>query len=240
MFCLFSVSAQAELVDWPLNKTLDIRCGYTDEEIALSNYMSYCFNSYETEDTSIYFSTRETELCKYPVPGRENVYMSIEIKDFVQPTTKPSTMPFFGHSLSIFHDKFVYPYCEIDRKLIEVFGTDITLRYVLEDQLNDVYDPEAFYKTKIDIGKKTITLYVDMELTDEQSKLLLKDSTLDTIYVYIIIVAATIIVVTGIVILIIIYTKKEKARKEAEREKRRLEKRRRKKKHKKHKHRKKK
>ncbi len=232
-----SIIASAEVVDWPINKVIDKRHGYTDEEVELVYYMKYCYQSYELElDTVIHFSTRATDLCKYPVPGKDGVFISVEIPDFISPETIPENPVFHGHSLSMYYDEFIYPYNIIDKKLVEAFGTEGFLLYQLEDEYkNNTANFDVFYKTKIDIGKKTINIYLDKEITPEQAKILLQDDTLDSIYVYIIIIASILIVVTGISILIAIYKRKEKRRKEEERERRRLEKRRRHKKHRKHK-----
>lgn len=217
MLTLMSVLASAEILNFSIDKANDTRYSYVQEYPELCNYM-YCTyikstKTYNPEtgeyvNSPIYFSTKQTSLCVYPVPGKDGVYMSKMISNpaVEQSSTLSNAM---GHATSLDYAQMIESHSGVNKKLIEVFGENSTIRYLLDDEYSFSHQKDGFWtKARIDIGSKTVTVYLNMQPSKEQSDALMHDDTMNMSTVYIL--GILIVVVVVVIIAVFVYMKMKK------------------------------
>ena len=206
-FTMFMViSASAEIIDLSVLNAKDTRSAAVQENPELCEYMYSKYSSYlELYDpltnqviyNEIYFSTQQTELCKNPVPGKDGVFISnFQFESYWVPKVieEPITK---GWAVSKNYQSFVEPHYGINKRLIEVFGNETSIQYLLEEEYSFQHQKEdVFKKYQIDIGKEVVTVYLDTSLSSEQQNVLKTDDVMNTSTIYIML-AIVIIAVIG-------------------------------------------
>lgn len=203
---LLVIPASAEIIDLSVLNANDSRSAAVQEDPELCEYMYSKYSLYlELYDpltnqiiyNEIYFSTKQTELCKNPVPGKDGVFMSdYQFETYWVPKVIDNTET-NGWTISKNYQSFVEPHYGINKRLIEVFGNDTQIQYLLEEEYGFQHQKEdVFKKYQIDIGKEVVTVYLDTSLTSEQENVLKTDDIMNTSTVYIML-AIVIIAVIG-------------------------------------------
>ena len=215
MVPLTSMLAHAEIINFAVDKANDDRYTYVQEypELCYYMYRKYItsvtvFNpeTGEYDYTPLFFSTKQTSLCIYPVPGRDGVYIS---KMIANPEFKPSNTidsTNHGHTISIDYNIMVSPHKELNEKLVSVFGSTSNIKYLLDDEYGYAQQKDGtFYKAKVDIGPKVLTVYFSDQLSIDQTEALMADDTMNVSTIYIMLIA--IVILICIVVAVFIYAK---------------------------------
>ena len=215
MVPLTSMLARAEIIDFAVDKANDDRYTYVQEYPELCDYMyrqyikSVTVFNPETGNYDykpLFFSTKQTSLCIYPVPGKEGVYISQMIynPEFQQSDTVDSSN--HGHKIAIDYNIMVSPHKELNEKFASVFGSTSNIKYLLDDEYGYAQQKDGnFYKAKVDIGPKVLTVYFNNQLSIEQTEDLMADDTMNMSTVYTMLI--TIVILVCIVVAVFVYAK---------------------------------
>ena len=85
-----------------------------------------------------------------------------------------------GWTISKNYQSFVEPHYGINKRLIEVFGNETSIQYLLEEEYSFQHQKEdVFKKYQIDIGKEVVTVYLDTSLSSEQQNVLKTDDVMN-------------------------------------------------------------
>ncbi len=163
---LLSISANAEIVDWPVSKYMDRRHGYTVDEVLDWQDMRKRFHDTVIEE-ELYFSTKETELCKYMVPDRDGLWMSREVEPNSSGLITPGPSEInWGFVVSTeHHQEFAYPYKQIEEKLLQAYPDEEKIIYVIDENFHIIeFDPtDIAYKTYINIDGEYFTIHISVK-----------------------------------------------------------------------------
>lgn len=215
MISLTNIFAHAEIINFAVDKANDNRYTYVQEYPELCDYMYRQYitsvNVFNPETgkydyTPLFFSTKQTSLCIYPVPGRDGVYIS---KMIANPEFKPSNTIVstnHGHTISNDYNIMVSPHKELNEKFVSIFGSDSKIKYLLDDEYGYAQQKDGtFYKAKVDIGPKVLTIYFSNPLSIDHKEALIADDTMNMSTVYIMLIA--IIILICIVVAVFVYAK---------------------------------
>lgn len=211
LFCLtmwFVVTANAEIIDLSITNANDERSIAVQEDPELCEYMYSKYSAYlevynpltnEVIYNEIYFSTKKTSLCPNPVPGKDGVFMSnFQFESYWVPKILEETAA-KGWKISKNYQSFVEPHNGINKRLIEVLGTETNVSYLLENEYDFKHQKEGkFVKYQIDIGKEVVIVYLDTTISSEQANALKTDNIMNTSTIYMML-AVGIIAVMGCV-----------------------------------------
>ncbi len=218
MTTMTSFFANADIINFAVENANDKRYSYVQEYPDLCSYMYTKYisavNVYDPATggytyVPLYFATKETSLCKYPVPGKDGVYMSRVVAE-TNYTYNDEEKLFNGYKISTTYNDLLEPHNDLNKKLVQVLGVDSNVKYLLENDYTYAHENSGlFYKARVDIGTKTITVYFNQKLTNEQLSILRSDNIMNTSTIYIM-CGTGVVIIVGLIFAIVYIKMKKK------------------------------